>query len=415
MSTPLSRGTTQHDNAVIRLRGLAKYYRVYRHDIDRVREIITGKPRHERLYALRDVDLEVGEGEVVGIVGKNGAGKSTLLKLLANTLSPSAGSIDIKGRVAALLELGSSFHPEMSGHDNIYLNCSIQGLSRAETDAIYADIVTFSGIEEFIQRPVKTYSSGMFVRLAFAIAVHVEPEILIIDEALSVGDGIFARRSFDRIMDFKRAGKTILFCSHSLYQVEALCDRVIWIDEGRVRNQGEPATIVTEYGEYLRMQSPRSETMARNGVGLELPDRGMPVDMPRILAVDVRSDGELARAHKLRSGHSKVEVTVRFHPGENLPLPSVALAFTGGDGRILASTGSVNDGIILQVDEAGVGHAQVVFPAFPLLKGNYNLDVYLMCERGLHVYETVIQAAEFNVEQEGLARGLVNLPHEWLR
>lgn len=399
------------ESTVIRLEDISKYYKLYRHDIDRVREILTGKPRHERHYALQDINLEVSTGEVIGVVGRNGAGKSTLLKILANTLQPSAGKMEINGRVAALLELGASFHPEMSGHENIYLNCSIGGLNKKETDAIYEEIVGFSGIREFIHRPVKTYSSGMFVRLAFSIATHIDPDILIIDEALSVGDGVFARRSFDRIMEFKRAGKTIFFCSHSLYQVEALCDRVLWIEEGRLRTQGRPATVVTEYGEFLRMQSAVNET---------LPDQepeGEPVhiasDVPRILAVEVKVDGRLAKTHKLMSCVSDVEVVVRFDKGRNLPMPSIGVAFTGGDGRILSSVGSFNDGIELFEDPEGNGFARLCFPALPLLKGNYNMDVYLMCERGLHIYEAIVQAAELNVEQQGLARGLVNLPHRW--
>ncbi len=402
--------------AIIQLNGISKFYRLYSNDFDRVKEIFTSKAHHEKHYALRDISVDVRHGEVVGVVGKNGAGKSTLLKILADTLQPSEGTLHIEGRVAALLELGASFHPEMSGHENIYLNCSIQGLSKRETDAIYADIVAFSGIEEFIQRPVKTYSSGMFVRLAFAIATHIDPDILIIDEALSVGDGAFARKSFDRIMEFKRAGKTIFFCSHSLYQVEALCDRVLWIHEGRIRAQGDPASVVTEYGEFLRMESPRAENMEVVVAAVEQPEAAPaePTAMPRILDIAVSVDGKRARAHKVLSGHSSLEIVVLFDPGQGLPLPSIGIALTGGDGRILSSLGSVNDGIALQVDAQGRGRAHVRFPGFPLLKGNYNIDVYLMCEQGLHIYEAVVQAAELNVEQKGLARGLVDLPHSWM-
>jgi lipopolysaccharide transport system ATP-binding protein len=399
------------ESTVIRLTGVSKYYKLYKHDLDRVREILTGNARHERHYALQDINLEVSTGEVIGVVGRNGAGKSTLLKILANTLQPSTGTLDIRGRVAALLELGASFHPEMSGHENIYLNCSIGGLNKKETDAIYENIVEFSGIREFIHRPVKTYSSGMFVRLAFSIATHIDPDILIIDEALSVGDGVFARRSFDRIMEFKRAGKTIFFCSHSLYQVEALCDRVLWIEEGRLRTEGRPATVVTEYGEFLRMQSALNESLPDQ----EPANRPVPVasDVPHILSVAVKVDGHLAKTHKLMSCVSDLEIAVRFDKGQNLPMPSIAIAFTGGDGRILSSVGSFNDNVQLHEDPEGNGVACLSFPALPLLKGNYNIDVYLMCERGLHIYEAVVQAAQLNVEQQGLARGLVNLPHRW--
>lgn len=401
---------------IIQLAGIGKYYKLYGHDFDRVKEIFTGRAHHQKHYALREISLDVRHGEVVGVVGKNGAGKSTLLKILADTLQPSEGTLRIQGRVAALLELGASFHPEMTGHENIYLNCSIQGLSRRETDAIYQDIVAFSGVEEFIHRPVKTYSSGMFVRLAFAIATHIDPDILIIDEALSVGDGAFARKSFDRIMDFKRAGKTIFFCSHSLYQIEALCDRVLWIHEGRVRATGNPAEVVTEYGEFLRMESPRTENMEVVATAAEdsTPAKPEPGAMPRIVDIAVTVDGKQARAHKVLSGRSTLEIAVRFDPGQGVALPSIGVAFTGGDGRILSSLGSVNDGVALRVDAEGFGRAQVRLPQFPLLKGNYNIDVYLMCEQGLHIYEAVVQAAELNVEQKGLARGLVDLPHTWL-
>jgi lipopolysaccharide transport system ATP-binding protein len=396
----------------IHLQGVSKYYRLYRHDLDRVREMLTGRPCHQAHYALRDITLAVQPGEVLGVVGKNGAGKSTLLKLLAGTLQPSTGVVTIEGRVAALLELGASFHPEMSGHDNIYLNAAILGLSRRQTDALYADIVAFSGIGEAIGRPVKTYSSGMFVRLAFAVATHIDPDILIIDEALSVGDGVFARKSFDRVMDFKRSGKTILFCSHSLYQVEALCDRVLWLEQGEVKADGAPATVITAYDEFLRMQAPRDETPGlpeSPASRAELESRYG--ELPRILGVQVRVDGKLARAHKVLSGQSTVEVEVQFYAPGALPTPSIGLTFTGGDGRIVASVGSVNDGITLQHD--GGGKARVSFPQFPLLKGSYNLDVYLMCEQGLHIYEAVIQATELHVEQKGLALGIVELPHQW--
>ncbi|MDR0780400.1 MAG: ABC transporter ATP-binding protein [Pseudomonadales bacterium] len=407
-------------SALISVHGLSKYYKLYAHDFDRVREIITGKPHHQKFYALHDINLEVREGQVVGLVGKNGAGKSTLLKLLANTMQPSEGSINIHGRVAALLELGASFHPEMSGHDNVYLNCAIQGLSTAETERVYADIVEFSGIGEFIHNPVKTYSSGMFVRLAFSIATHIDPDILIIDEALSVGDGAFSRRSFDRIMAFKKAGKTIFFCSHSLYQVEALCDHVLWIDEGRIRSAGAPAPVITAYGEFLRMESalpPGAEMQANQSANA---DEGAATgaamrdgDLPRITAVRVAVDGHEAKTQRVMSGVSDVVIEIDFHPGRNLPTPSVALVFSGGDGRALASAGTLNDGLVLSPGADGLGHVRVRFPKLPLLKGNYNLDVYLLCERGLHAYEAALQAAELNVEQRGLAIGVVDLPHQW--
>ncbi|MDT8399083.1 MAG: ABC transporter ATP-binding protein [Pseudomonadales bacterium] len=437
---------------VIRLRQVCRAYKYYARELDRVKEILTGKPRYRETLALADISLDVAPGEVLGIVGKNGAGKSTLLKMLANTLQPSSGTLHIEGRVAALLELGASFHPEMTGHENIYLNCAILGLNRAQTDRIYEQVVSFSGIGEFIQRPVKTYSSGMFVRLAFAIATHIEPDILIIDEALSVGDGAFARKSFDRIMAFKRAGKTILFCSHSLYQIESICDRVLWLEQGRMQALGKPAEVVTAYGESLRNESPNREALgneyqaqsshpasapvipvqtetrndsaherksddvipaqAGTGESAQGPSADPPA-MPRILDIQVLASGMAGKVHHLLSGVSDLMIQVSFSAPAALPMASVAVAFSGGDGRILASAGTVNDGVEPVIAADGSGHASILFPGFPLLKGKYNVDVYLMCEKGLHIYETVIQAAELNVEQHGLARGLVDLPHQW--
>jgi lipopolysaccharide transport system ATP-binding protein len=257
----------------LRLRAVGKRYRMYRSDLDRLLEIVTGRPRHQDVTALSGIDLTVGHGEVLGIVGRNGAGKSTLLKLIAGMLPASEGSIDIQGRVGAILELGAAFHPEMSGRENVYLKAAIAGLTRAEIDALMPEIAAFADIGAFIERPVKTYSSGMSARLAFAVATAIDPDILIIDEALSVGDGAFARKSFDRIMAFRDAGKTILFCSHSLYHVEAICNRAVWIDQGRIRREGSPAAVLADY----RAELERADTAsAQESTGVAVDTRQRP-------------------------------------------------------------------------------------------------------------------------------------------
>jgi lipopolysaccharide transport system ATP-binding protein len=397
---------------MIQLQGAGKCYRSYERDIDRVLEVLFGKPRHQAFYALQPIDLTVQQGEVIGLIGKNGAGKSTLLKLLAGTVQATSGQVQINGRVSAILELGASFHPDMSGHDNVYLTCAIQGLTRAETAAAYNDIVEFAGIGEFIQRPVKTYSSGMVMRLAFAIATHVNPDILIIDEALSVGDGVFARRSFDRIMEFRKAGKTIFFCSHSLYQVEALCDRVLWLEKGVVRQQGKPASVITAYSEFLEASA--AIPLAAQSPVAHLAQMPAGQASPKVLAVEVRVDGHLARVHKVQSAQSTVEVVVRFQSVPGLAVPTLGLIWLSGDGRVISSLGSKQDGVPFSVDSKLQGEVRVQFPTLPLLKGAYSLDVYLLCEDALMVYEWVKQVAEFNVEQAGLELGLFVMPHQWL-
>jgi len=237
----------------IRLRGLTKSYRLYERPLDRVLQSLfrSGGERFREVAALNGLDLDVYRGETVGVIGRNGSGKSTLLQIVCGTLYPSGGSVETRGRVAALLELGAGFNPEFSGRENAYLNASIMGLSRQEIEARFADIVEFSGIGEFIDQPVKTYSSGMFVRLAFAVAIHMDPEILIVDEALSVGDVRFQNKCFRKLRELREKGTTVLFVTHSVELVRRHCDRALLLDGGRVMMLGKPAEVVQEYMNLL--------------------------------------------------------------------------------------------------------------------------------------------------------------------
>jgi len=403
------------------MKEVSKYYKYYENELDRVKEILIGKPRFHKIHALENISLVVESGEVLGVIGQNGAGKSTLLKVLSGTILPSSGEVITSGRIAALLELGASFHPDMTGKENVYLTGAIKGMSKQDIDSIYEEVVAFAETGDFIDRPVKTYSSGMFVRLAFSIATHIDPEVLIIDEALSVGDGVFSRKSFDRIMDFKEAGKTILFCSHSMYQVEALCDRVIWLENGKIRKEGVPVDVISEYSELMRMAAPRKEPLGDPKEAIK-PEPGYEVQkqttdraaLPSITDVRVTVDGKENKVHKVISEESDLEVTVLFDSGKGMPLPSVAIGLSGGDGRILSSAGSIHDGVELSVNDEGQGVAKILFPKLSLLRGNYYLDVALLCEKGIHLYEAVRQVGEIYVEQKGLERGFVKLPHQWL-
>ncbi len=199
------------------------------------------------IWALRDVSFEVKQGEVLGIIGANGAGKSTLLKVLADITEPTFGRALVRGRVASLLEVGTGFHPELTGRENVYLNGTILGMSKAEVDRKFDEIVVFSGVEKFIETPVKRYSSGMRVRLAFAVAAHLEPEILLIDEVLAVGDAVFQKRCIGRMGEVAEGGRTVLFVSHNMVAVKTLCSRALWIDCGAIRKSGDPLDVVTAY------------------------------------------------------------------------------------------------------------------------------------------------------------------------
>lgn len=237
----------------IKVEHLSKCYLIYGHPQDRLKQMLMrGRKKYYReFWALRDVSFEIRRGETVGIVGRNGGGKSTLLQLICGTTNPTGGIVQASGRIAALLELGSGFNPEFTGRENVYLNASVLGLGRAEIDARFGAIADFAELGDFIDQPVKTYSSGMTVRLAFSVAINVQPEVLIIDEALAVGDELFQRKCFSRIEEIRAAGATILFVSHSSSTVVELCDRAILLDAGEQLAQGDPKQVIDYYHKLL--------------------------------------------------------------------------------------------------------------------------------------------------------------------
>ncbi len=401
---------------VINLRGVSKSYVLYNHALDRLREVISGRKRHQERVALRLLDLEIGDGEVVGLIGRNGAGKSTLLKLVANTLMPSTGEVQVNGQVSALLELGTGFHPDMSGVENVFLGGAVKGLSRPKMEELYPGIVEFSGLADVMDQPVKTYSSGMLMRLAFAVATCVEPEVLIIDEALSVGDAAFSRKSFERIMGFKRSGKTILFCSHSMYQVEAICSRVVWLHEGALRLDGEPGQVITAYTEFLGgiPQNIRQEDEDKEPEGSSSSQPKPVLNEPaRIIGIKVFVDGKTGRELDVHSRVSQVSVTVRFVSDLSINCPRVALSITGVDGRIITSAGNWEEGLEIRRDQRGESEVTIRFPKFALLKGTYGVNVFLLCEDGIRPYDIARMVAELKVRQQGLEQGIVSLPRTW--
>lgn len=240
------------EEIAISLKNVSKSYKRYHRPVERLTEILLpGKSYGQEFWALRNINLEIPKGQTSGIIGRNGSGKSTLLQVIAGTLMPTTGEVKVQGRISALLELGSGFNPEFTGRQNVFFNGRLLGLSQQEIEAKFDEIVGFADIGDFIDQPVKTYSSGMFVRLAFAVAVNVEPEILIVDEALSVGDGVFVHRCMAKIKDFQDVGGTILFVSHDLGSVSRLCSEVIWINDGQIVEQGKPIDISKSYQAWI--------------------------------------------------------------------------------------------------------------------------------------------------------------------
>lgn len=400
---------------------LSKCYHMYAHPRDRARQGLSSflseqfgfekKQLYKEFWSLKDVSFEVKKGETLGIIGRNGAGKSTLLKMLCGTLTPTLGKVQSFGRIAALLELGAGFNPEFTGRENIYMNAAVLGLTDREIVGRIDEIISFADIGLFIDQAVKTYSSGMFVRLAFSIATSVDPDILIVDEALSVGDGSFARKSFDRIIAMRDAGKTILFCSHSLYQVEAICDRVIWLEGGKVMEIGAPSKSIVAYNVMLsRMGSPIPSTVEDQG-SFE-PVRA-PAGVAYIKNVVVTADGASGKVLAVVSRKSCVQIQLEFISGANLMPPSVAVVITDIDGREITSSGTANDGLVLELNTNGAGSAVLSYQNFSLLKGVYWVNVLLMCENGIHIYEPAEKVAKLIVQQSDLEVGVVSLPHAW--
>lgn len=237
----------------IRVKNVNKMYKLYDRNRDRVVDALglSRKPRYKEHYALHNLSFDVGRGETVGIIGTNGAGKSTILKIITGVLNQTDGDVEINGRISALLELGAGFNQEYNGIENIYLNGTMMGFSKKEIDAKLDDILSFADIGDFVHQPVKTYSSGMFVRLAFAVAINIEPEILIIDEALSVGDVFFQAKCYKKFEEFKKIGKTILFVSHDLSAISKYCDRAILLNKGTKVGEGTPKDMINKYKRIL--------------------------------------------------------------------------------------------------------------------------------------------------------------------
>lgn len=433
---------------VIALDKVSKTYKRFAKPSDRFwqavwpRALRGGDSTANEFVALAPLSLKVQRGEALGLIGRNGAGKSTLLQMVCGTLNPSSGSVKVNGKIGALLELGAGFNPEFTGRENVYLAAAVMGLSSAETDALYESIVEFSGIREFIDQPVKTYSSGMYVRLAFSIATSANPDILVIDEALSVGDGAFAKKSFERIMQLKAQGTTVLFCSHSMYQVESFCDRAVWLDHGQVQMEGPASDVVAAYTDSLRAEggdgalhsaasvaAGLEKAAAKDDVSLDADGSAngsanallaataeaavAPTGLTRILGIEVSVDGVAGRELQAVSLQSDVHITVKFESDPAQPCPTFATGFALPDGQIFTSAYTLFDGVTLERDAQGRGQATVVFEKLPLMKGRFSVGAYLFDERALHVYDVVLQAATVVVTQPGVHQGFVQLPHHW--
>ena len=388
---------------LVRLAGITKDYPKLATDADRLRtlaSLLLGRGERPHFRALENIDLEVRAGESVGLIGENGAGKSTLLKIIAGVVRPTQGTVAVQGRVSALLELGSGFHPDYTGRENIFLSSAVMGLSRREAREKVDAIIDFADIGTHIDEPIKHYSSGMVVRLGFAVVTALRPELLITDEVLAVGDESFQKKCIQWLQRYLDSGGTLLLCSHSMYHVQTLCRKALWIHHGKARAFGESFDVTREYLTYHE-EKRRTE---------ELPPATVPGDMPRIVSAWTEGpDG--TRKATFRQGDTLVVQGTAYEP-ENRP-PVVLFGIVRADGTPVYGSPTSEAGFSPEPIGDKRFTFAIRFDSLQLLPGKYTLRMHALDPEGLRLFDTMEN--EFVVTGETRDFGLVKMQHSWMR
>lgn len=400
---------------MIQVEGLGKAYQLHSTPRSRLWSLLTGRESGAMYWALTKVDFSLQRGQCMGLVGSNGAGKSTLLKLLASSLQPTTGRAVVNGRLTAILELGAGFHPEFTGRENLFFGGSLIGLNTDRIAELLPSISHFSELGEALERPVKTYSSGMVVRLAFALVTAVEPDVLIIDEALAVGDQHFQKKCIDRINKFRANGCTILFCSHSMYHIRQLCDVAMWIDQGVSRAMGPVEDVLAQYEEHVSVmdatKSPglKSDQLPSPATIVGAPQHPLGGKRAELVSFAVEGLGP-GKFPRLNTRDLVVKVVARVQAGEH---PNFGVMLEQANGRGITSVTTHTDGVMPKLNPEGLWEASVTFSDLPLFSGDYVLSAYLFDATGLVVYEEWLQCIGFRVLYPSAVPGLVRLPHHW--
>ena len=406
---------------VVQFQQVSKQFTLHRERARSLQEVALnlfrrGDRGREEFWALRDVSFSVHQGEAVGFVGPNGAGKSTVLKLMARIIEPTMGRIAVDGRVGALLELGAGFHPDLTGRENIYLNGSIMGLSRAEIRRKLDDIIAFAELDRFIDVPVKYYSSGMYVRLGFSVAVHTEPEILLVDEVLAVGDQVFQHKCMERIASLRRRDVTIVLVSHSMADVGHLCDRVIWLMDGKVQAAGDATTVVDQYTSFSSQQYYQREQVKPAFVAPPgIPERDSSrwgTFLAEIAKVELLDADGSAPPFFEPGGFFRLRIHYRTRT--RIESPAFGLAFYRQDGLHINGPNSVQDGYeIPSID--GAGTVDYIIEELPLNQGKYELTVAIYDHDSKKAHDHHHRLYSFEVRSPALwhEAGVVHIPARW--
>ncbi len=399
----------------VRLQQVSLHYRRYASPKDALLEWLQRKPRHEVFAALQDISFELEQGDSLGIVGDNGAGKSTLLRLLAGNLSPSGGQCYLQGSKAALLELGSGLHSEFSGLENARLGLALRGLSVAEIEQHLPVVLAFAELGDFIQQPVKHYSSGMVVRLVFAVAVAVEPQLLIVDEALSVGDQYFQKKSLDRMRQILAGGASLVFCSHNLYQVREICRRAIWLEQGSIKMLGDAQTVVDAYQDAVRARHAAPSAMsAASQRSLDNTNTGAAA--PVLLSVQLQHALEPAGSLPVFATWQPFALEVQFDSaGRAAEDVHIGIVIRRNDDIQCYGISTLHDRFSLVLAGQAIATVRFVIERLPLLSGEYCLEVWLIDGSGVHVYDARERCCHFRVQQASQDQGVgVSwIEHRW--
>ncbi len=384
----------------IEVRNLNKVYKLYDKPSDRFKEALRlTKKEYKEHYALRDVDMSIFQGETVGIIGTNGSGKSTILKIITGVLNPTSGHVKVNGRISALLELGAGFDMEYNGIENVYLNGTMIGFSEEEIEAKLPEILEFADIGDYVYQPVKTYSSGMFVRLAFAVAINIDPEILIVDEALSVGDVFFQAKCYRKFEEFKEKGKTILFVSHDLSSISKYCDRVYLLNQGELLGEGTPKKMIDTYKQVLVGQY--EETGQENAADGEAGQTPEPLEygthQAEILEVYITDERDIRANAILKGSVFSIHMKVAFH--EHIPAPIFAFTIKNVIGVEITGTNTMVEKAYLDSGEPGQVKEVVFTQEMNLQGGEYLLSLGLTGYEGDHfqVYHRLYDALNLSV------------------